>query len=459
MRKICIVLVCLLLAGCGIFDKYRVGEIKRKIIEYEQQEESVKEKNIIWGENEYIKKGVKEKIEIKGLPLKEFIKISFEEVLEVPYVVDSEVENIERGLDVTINERMTKRQYLDVIIKSLAMIGVRAESKNGVYFVYVENPTKERESIKLDKEKGVIIVPVKNAIPSQIASVLEKITRGKDDISVMPFDRSGIILVSCPLENIADIKSIIKSIDVPVKQVYLEITIAEVTLTDSLNNGLLFFLESAVKGLTGRFDINPVQSDMNTIGIASNSEKFKMIFGMLSSNGLVKVVSSPYLMCNSNENASLSVGTEVPILTKTSNTIEDQIINEVSYRKTGVIIDITPVVIGNQILINLRSEVSRAITNNVSNISSPSVMNRTIQTKIVVDNNQTIIIGGIIEDTINKSVSGLPGISGIVSEIVNNNIRSVQKTEMVMIIRPVIVSNQKRFTENHEKTYGAINEY
>jgi general secretion pathway protein D len=165
----------------------------------------------------------------------------------------------------------------------------------------------------------------------------------------------------------------------------------------------------------------------------------------------VQVLSSPQLMVLNNSTAQLQVGSLVPYLTSTSQstlTSEAPVINTVQYQPTGVIMNVTPRV--NQdglVMLKISQNVSSVDTTapTSSGINSPTFLQRSITTSVVVQDGQTVGLAGLISDNASTGNSGIPFLKDIpilgVLAGTQNNTRA--RTELLVLITPYVVYNQQ----------------
>ncbi len=241
---------------------------------------------------------------------------------------------------------------------------------------------------------------------------------------------------------------LIASLDSTPVQVLLEATIAEVSLNDELEFGLRWFFENG--RTTGTF------TDANNGGVGANFPGLSLIFDSASSaaaiNALnsittVNVVSSPSLMVLDNQEAKLQIGDEVPIATQqvvdTGNTAAP-IVNTISFRDTGIILRVKPrVSSGGQVILEIEQEVSSVTNTTTSGIDSPTISQRKIETSVIVSDGQTVALGGLIQESNNRTNAQVPGAGNVpvVGALFRNRSDRIDKTELLILITPRVIRN------------------
>jgi general secretion pathway protein D len=234
-------------------------------------------------------------------------------------------------------------------------------------------------------------------------------------------------------------------------QVLIEATIAEVTLNDELRYGVQFFLQN------GAVKIGFTNSTENTQP-ALNLPGFNFIFTPGSSNLTidalsritdVKVLSSPSVVVLDNSEAVLTVGQEVPVQTRTAQAVTDPeapLVSSIEYRDTGVILQVRPRINSNQaVSLEIAQEVSRVdqpggtTTTNLT----PTITQRKITSRVSVQNGQTVVLGGLIQESEARGrdrvpvLGEIPVLGSLFGSTSNINIR----TELIVFITPRVVRN------------------
>ncbi len=96
------------------------------------------------------------------------------------------------------------------------------------------------------------------------------------------------------------------------------------------------------------------------------------------------------------------------------NTTATTSTNDIEYRSTGIILTVTPHINeGGYVTLDVQQEVSEAQTNTLGGTDSPIIRKRTAKTTMVVKDNQTLVVGGLIQETRDETREGIPGLSKI----------------------------------------------
>lgn len=246
-------------------------------------------------------------------------------------------------------------------------------------------------------------------------------------------DRSSNALVIVATESeYATIEAAIRKLDIVPMQVLIEATVAEVTLNDELQYGAQFYLSSRAGQATLSNAISSTPTGIDPTMSVTNSALFP---GILAPNfpGLaiartigsaqfavqalktitdVQVISAPKLMVLDKQQATIQVGDLVPTITQSAESVLTAgapVVNNVQYQPTGIILNVLPRLSASGLVtLDIEQEVSDVVPTTSSSINSPTFEQRMIKTKVVVQDGETISLGGLISDKKSKANSGIP---------------------------------------------------
>lgn len=361
----------------------------------------------------------------------------------------------------------SRPQYLARAEAWIQRLDRLADASDEQLFVYnIQNrPAKELaavlQSIVSDSASGGISSPVSPDLTSTDVSAeggvgAESIATptitstgpGGAPISVVADEENNALLISTTAREYKRIEQILRQLDVLPTQVFLETVIAEVTLNDELEFGVRFFFESGGFALrlselaTGFVGISPPG-----LGWTFATGDFRVALNALSTITEVKVISSPNLLALNNQEAILQIGDQVPIVTQTSTSTDSAgapVINTVELRDTGIILTMTPRVNSSgRVLLDIEQEASSVIETTSSGIDSPTIQQRKIATRVVVNDGEAIALGGLIQERETSNSSQVPVLGDV--PVVGNLFRSKrsrsERTELIIFIRPRVIRN------------------
>lgn len=263
--------------------------------------------------------------------------------------------------------------------------------------------------------------------------------------------------------------SVLSRLDQPARQVLIEVTVAEVTLTDEFSHGVEWALRQAgvndFGGTLGALTGTVAQRGVVWRPISSSGQ-VRAVMNLFQNDGRVSILSTPRLMVSSGEQASIDVGTEVPILTSQATApdlggISPSILQQVQYRKTGVILQVQPVVHSSQrIDLRISQEVSEAQETETSAISSPSIFSRRLETVLSLNDGEAMLMGGLISDTRTRGGSRVPLLGDLpgLGELFRSRSSRGTRTELLVLITPYVVEDASQARAITEALRGRLSE-
>ncbi|MHB1271835.1 MAG: secretin N-terminal domain-containing protein [Rhodanobacter sp.] len=256
---------------------------------------------------------------------------------------------------------------------------------------------------------------------------------------------------------------LIRQMDRPTRQVMIEVTIAEVTLDDSTQIGMNWLAKNGFGGkYNGTLQLGSL-SNPGTTPSSGSSGGFSYLVdvaGMnrglltaLASHSGVKILSTPRILVNSGQEASIDVGTEVPTLSSQTASVQQtsgnsNILQSIQYRKTGIILDVKPTIYSdNRIDLDISQEDSEAQPiDSTSGVNSPAIFNRSIKTSLSLSDGGSVVLGGLVSTKETKGNSGVPLLKDIplIGNLFKSQSSDKSRTELLLLIVPYIIeSNQQ----------------
>ena len=269
-----------------------------------------------------------------------------------------------------------------------------------------------------------------------------------DQLRIVSDSRNNALIIYANPKEYELIDQAMQRLDVVPLQVLIEATIAEVTLNNQLQYGLQWFFNSGDSSFAfTTLTSGAVSSVFPGFNYVLNATSAKVVLSALTQITQVKVISSPELLVLDNGIAHLQVGDQVPIATQSAVSVISPgapVVNSVDYLNTGVILNITPRVSSSGlVLLDIDQEVSDVVKTTSSNIDSPTIQQRRIQSSIAVNTGETIALGGLITDHSENTVTGIPVLSNI--PILGNLFKTTNnehdRTELLVLLSPKVIKN------------------
>jgi general secretion pathway protein D len=270
---------------------------------------------------------------------------------------------------------------------------------------------------------------------------------GGDDPRIIADDRTNTLLILATADEYRMIEETLRNLDTLPLQVLIEATIAEVTLNDDLRYGLQWFFNSGSSNFvfSSRSDgvIAPSFPGFNYL---FNGQDARVVLNALTEITDVNVISSPQLMVLNNQSARLQVGDQVPVPVQQAISVQDTdapLVSTIQFRDTGVILEVTPRVNNNGlVLLDIIQEVSDVSPTPASSLDAPTILQRRIESSVVVRSNEPVALGGLIRDDTRSGRSGIPILSDIpvLGNLFKTTSNSKSRTELLVLITPRIVA-------------------
>lgn len=308
------------------------------------------------------------------------------------------------------------------------------------------------------------------------------------NVQVVPDKATNTLVIMAEREDYKVLENIIRQLDVPRAMVYIEALIMEVNANKAFNLGVEW------RGLTDTGKVSGVDTGQSAAFIGSggsgstNKPGGYNILGALSTTAFpdgftmgiigagitiggvtfpnigavvqayktdaeVSILSTPQIMTLDNEEAEINVGSNVPYLTRQDTTSSTTSINYNSYeyRDVGVILNITPHINEENFI---RLKISQQVTKVTSDSKSttPITLKRTAKTTVVVKDNETMVIGGLVGDSTEDNTYKVPllGDIPILGWLFKTNSTKREKTNLYVFLTPHIVRTQKEAAELYQ---------
>lgn len=287
--------------------------------------------------------------------------------------------------------------------------------------------------------------------------------------SVIISPESGLVSVFATSAQHESISAFIESVRTrSLYQVLIEATVVEVSLSDDYQSGVDWALLARDNGqvsfsqeLTG-LNLNTAPTSLLTIDKSAGPDAINATIRLLSQFGDIQVLSSPKLMALNNQTAMLrvvdnkiyfTIEVEAGIAgTASSPAIPPTFTSEVHTVPVGFTMAVTPQISeDDQVTLNVRPTISRIIRfvndpnpalaeAQVVN-SIPEIQIREIESILKVDSGQIAILGGLMQDSVDNTTAGLPGLSRLpgVRNMFSYREDKAAKSELIVFIRPVVI--------------------
>ncbi len=371
-------------------------------------------------------------------------------------------------------------QALDIVLESK---GLAMRNNGNVIWVApaVELDAKEQRELQAFKRKQALEPLVTEYISINFAKASEmlqlvKASGGKDESSLLSSrgtvaldKRTNTLLVQDTPDRVQEIRNMVKNLDVSVRQVSIESRIVFATDefskelgarfgatkfssdfattgvsrgTDSMVNDLLGGSGSVkVPSLGDRLNVNmPVAGAAGSLAFSVLSKSFLLDLELsaLQAENKGEVVSTPRVVTVDKKKASIEKGVDVPYLTESASGG-----TTVSFKKAVLKLEVTPQITPDEHVImdlDVRQDEVKSIEQ-LGSASIPIIATRNLQTQVLVDNGQTVVLGGVHEETNSNNVKKVPGLGDIpvIGNMFKKKGETTKKRELLIFVTPKIL--------------------
>lgn len=337
------------------------------------------------------------------------------------------------------------------------------EIEDGVFTYEVRNTQAEHITETLNQMLGSAA-----ARPaSQPASAEGQPAAGAVAGRIVVDERRNLLLFRGSGKEWAEILDVVAILDKASPSVLIEVLIAEITLSDRDGSGFEFLLrrgglgnlsllgdDLAIRGGTlGELGVTGANAISGGASLVLNSAgNTRAALKFFYTDNRVVIRSSPKLVVKSGETANIQVGDEIPTITQ--NAVDpgidtggrgNDILQQITYRKTGITLEIEPIVQANGLVdLKISQELSEAQPNADGQVSqTPTILNRQISTSLTLRDGGSLLMGGLIAENQSDGQRGIPGIAKVpvVGRLFRSETLNVNRTELIILVIPYVIAD------------------
>ena len=373
---------------------------------------------------------------------------------------------INEKVDYIPTQKITKENLFDILETTLKEKGYFLVEENGVLKV------KKVEIIK-EEEQFTEVVGLKNIDGANIIKILDDVVNKKYiNKPTKPFVsldlESNSLVVMASKDELKQIKDLIQELDKEKAQVYVQAKIIEV------NNELVnkIGISYGIINASARSDgINAISSNLNggsnaikeavdTLGIRMNDLNIKSglalgaSLNLLQQNGALDIVSEPSILAIDNKESSIYVGEKISV--EISSTLTDGGLQRTNYEREdiGLTLKVKPRISSDtKLTLEINTLLEGIKSTSVSAGQNPDTLKKEIKTAAILNNGESVIIGGLIEnknEIIEQKVPVLGDIP-LFGELFKNDSKMNKKNNLVIIVTPYMIPKSKDITYIREQ--------
>ncbi|MFY9072915.1 type II secretion system protein GspD [Aliarcobacter butzleri] len=373
---------------------------------------------------------------------------------------------INEKVDYIPTQKITKENLFDILEITLKEKGYFLVEENGVLKV-------KKIEITKDEEQFTEVIGLKNVDGVNIIKILDDIVNKKYiNKPTKPFVsldlESNSLVVMASKDELKQIKDLIQELDKEKAQVYVQAKIIEV------NNELVnkIGISYGIINASARSDgINAISSNLNggsnaikeavdTLGIRMSDLNIKSglalgaSLNLLQQNGALDIVSEPSILAIDNKESSIYVGEKISV--EISSTLTDGGLQRTNYEREdiGLTLKVKPRISSDtKLTLEINTLLEGIKSTSVSAGQNPDTLKKEIKTAAILNNGESVIIGGLIEnknETIEQKVPVLGDIP-LFGELFKNDSKMNKKNNLVIIVTPYMIPKSKDITYIREQ--------
>ena len=290
-----------------------------------------------------------------------------------------------------------------------------------------------------------------------------------ENVRVVADDDNNALMIYATGKQYEIILAALTKLDVVATQVIIEASIIEVSLTDELQYGLEWAFNNDLGDYDGRGTLSDgsdtALSEVVTQGfnyfVTKGSGDLRAVLRVLSKDNLINVISTPSVMVLDNHTAFIHVGDQQPIIDQqTTSDASDtgRITQSITYRDTGVQLEVTPSV-------NAGGLITMDVAQSISNVGEidlatgqRSFTERTINSRVAVRSNESVVLGGLISERGENSETGIPVLHKlpVVGPLFGTTGKQSRRTELLVIITPRAIYNESELRDVSDEMRSRI---
>ena len=340
---------------------------------------------------------------------------------------------------------------------SLTLLGQKKDLK------FLSDYIRTIDNTNISNKKDIKIFPLKNVEASTVVKILEEIINKKEFIT--PNDKplfsidneSNSIVIMGFAEEISQIDELIKELDKEKTQVYVQARIIEVNdeLVNQIGVSYGIFGARASNNVLSSFSSSLNNADIPTLSIEglkipdlTSGLALGASLNLLKQNGALDIVSEPSILAINNKESSIYVGETISIKVSSSVTDGGTIKENYEREDVGLTLKVKPR-ISNDTKVTLEIEAILEGVKTTQTISgNADTSKKQIKTTTILNNGESVIIGGLIENKIESTNQKVPVLGDIplFGELFKNNINNSKKNNLVIIVTPYLIPKTKDIT-------------
>ncbi len=307
----------------------------------------------------------------------------------------------------------------------------------------------------LAKDLVETLTGVKAATKGDINAQAKTEANSQKEVDIRADESTNALVITAPDQKMRSLKSVVNRLDIRRAQVHIEAIIAEVNYTKDQELGVEWHSKKLSDGVSAN-------SFTNNLGdFISNSAKtmsvgymvggeLRALLAAFAKDNNVNILSTPSLVTMDNEEANMIVGQNIGILSGSYTTATNGASNPfqtVQRQDVGIKLNVTPQINeGNAIKLKVKQEVSSVDQTSANSPSGVSIDKREIDTSVLVDDGKILVLGGLMQDRVEETVTKVPLLGDIpfLGRLFQDTSTAVTKKNLMVFLRPEIMRDPEK---------------
>jgi general secretion pathway protein D len=281
-----------------------------------------------------------------------------------------------------------------------------------------------------------------------------------ETLRIIADEATNSLVIHATAQDYKMIEAALRHLDIVPLQVLIEASVVEVTLTDDLQYGVEWFFNNKLgNDFTGRGNLNLLGENRRarqffrpfggfSYGLLNSQNQVSVALEILADKTKVNVLSSPSLMVLDNQAATIKVVDRIPVRTTEIQQVtagDAPVVSGIEYFDAGVILEVTPRInVGGRITLELVQDVTE-FNLGAGVAGNPTFRQRNIQSTVTVQSGETLVLGGLIQDSKDTGRSGIPLLMDvpILGRLFSETTSFVDRRELIVLMTPKAVRSEE----------------
>lgn len=371
-----------------------------------------------------------------SIPVNDFAQATFRDMLGRDFVISSQLLALDKRVSMSV-KGIQPSKLPAFVERVLASQGVQATERDGVYFLDLVEPgavsapgavvpTAERDPVVVEPVEPVVL-KLRHRSPVSMVELVNSVLGAQ----VARVAGGSAIVLSVKEDRVKSVKQLVEQLDDPVPAVEVKASFVEVARSDKATRGVSLLASAVSRRGLG------VSLDPGTGSAVFRAGSYELVLDALQSDGRFRQVSRSRIVGDELERLSLSVGDETPTVGSSTKDQAGNLIQNIVYRPSGVLLDVVARVLGSgRVSLQLDGQVSAFQSTRTGVEGSPTLVKRQVKTVLSLDDGEVMVIGGLDDSKVEDNRAGFSFLPSSWS----NKYQTNASTELLLVLTANILN-------------------